>query len=104
MIGLPIGILFYSDDPLVKDSAKEALNFIISQVIWSIIFIVACMTVIGIPVGVGGFWLLGIVTLVLPIVAIASVIADPDKPFRYPFTFRLIPSGTPQLTQQDSVV
>ncbi len=49
-----------------------------------------CFTVIGIPLGILMFIILGLASTILPIVAIASVVADPTRSYRYPFTIRLI--------------
>jgi uncharacterized Tic20 family protein len=37
-VGIPIAILFISDDPVVKDSAKEAINFHINMWFWWTVF------------------------------------------------------------------
>ena len=85
-IGIPIGILLISDDPVVKDNAKEALNFHINLWIYGVIFGILCLVFIG-------FILLGILFLVswiLPIIAIVRVLGNPALTYRYPFIFRLI--------------
>ncbi|MBE9039529.1 DUF4870 domain-containing protein [Oscillatoriales cyanobacterium LEGE 11467] len=85
-IGIPIGILFISDDPVVKDNAKESLNFHINLWIYGVIFGILCL------VGIG-FILLGILFLVswiMPIIAIVRVLANPATTYRYPFIFRLV--------------
>lgn len=96
VIGVPIAILMFNDDPLVKDSAKEALNFSISIIIWALLSLGICFTVIGIPLGVLMLIILGLASTILPIIAIVSVCADPKKTYRYPFTFRLINPGDPK--------
>lgn len=85
-IGIPIAILFVSDDPVVKENAKEALNFHFNVWLYGIIFGVLTIVLIG-------FFLLGIlqlVNLVLPVLAILQALSNPDKPYRYPFIFRLL--------------
>lgn len=85
-IGLPIALLFISDDPVVKDNARESLNFHINLYIYAAIFFLLSFVVIGIPLLI----LLGIASFVLPIMAIVQVMSDPNRPYRYPFILRLI--------------
>jgi uncharacterized Tic20 family protein len=85
-IGVPIVLLLISDDSVVKDNAKECLNFHFNVWLYGIIFGVLTWVLIG--------WLLlailGIFVLVMPILAIIQVLGDPNKVFRYPFIFRLL--------------
>ena len=85
-IGVPIALLFISDDPVVKDNARESLNFHINLYIYAAIFVVLSFVVIGIPLLI----LLGIASFVLPILAIVQVLSNPNHPYRYPFILRLI--------------
>lgn len=89
-IGVPIAILLINDDPLVQDSAREAINFSITLFLWAAFAGVLTFTVIGIPLAwlIGG--ICGLATLILPIIAIVSVLSDPDGPYRYPMTVRLL--------------
>ncbi len=84
-VGIPISIMLVSEDPVVKENAKEAINFHFNVWLYGIIF--------GILVLVGiGFILLGILFIVqwvMPIIAIVKSLNDPDQPFHYPFIFRL---------------
>ncbi|HEY9875763.1 MAG TPA: DUF4870 domain-containing protein [Candidatus Obscuribacterales bacterium] len=85
-IGIPIAILFVSDDPVVKENAKEALNFHFNVWLYGIIFGVLTIVLIG-------FLLLGILQLlnvVLPILAILQCLSTPEQAYRYPFIFRLL--------------
>lgn len=85
-IGIPIVILFVSDDPVVKENAKEALNFHFNVWLYGIIFGVLTLILIG-------FLLLGIlqlINIVLPILAILHSLSSTDQPYRYPFIFRLL--------------
>jgi uncharacterized Tic20 family protein len=85
-IGIPITVLFVSDDPVVKENAKEALNFHLNVWLYGIIFGILCFVLIG-------FLLLGIlqiVNTVLPILAILQCLGNPETAYRYPFIFRLI--------------
>ena len=84
-VGIPIAIMLVSEDPVVKENAKEAINFHFNVWLYGIIF--------GILVFVGiGLILLGILFIVqwvMPIIAIVKSLNEPDQPFRYPFIFRL---------------
>lgn len=85
-IGIPIAVLFVSDDPIVKENAKEALNFHFNVWLYGIIFGILTWVLIG-------FLLLGIlqvVNVILPILAILHCLSKPDSAYRYPFIFRLL--------------
>jgi len=85
-IGIPIAILLVSDDPVVKDNAKEALNFHLNVWLYGIIFAILTWVLIG-------FLLLGIlqiVNLVMPVIAILHCLSNIEQPYRYPFIFRLL--------------
>ncbi|MEB3355494.1 MAG: DUF4870 domain-containing protein [Synechococcales bacterium] len=86
-IGIPIAILFISDDSVVKANAKEAINFHFNVWFWSII--IGILTFI--TFGLLGFVLIPIGFLLhwgLSIWAIAHALSNPDTPFRYPFIVR----------------
>lgn len=88
-IGIPIAILFVSDDPVVKDNAKEAINFHFNVWFYGIIIGVIGVLTLGlllpilIPIGFIVHW-------GLTILAIIQVLSNPDQAFRYPFIFRLL--------------
>ena len=85
-MGIPLAILLVSDDPVVKENAKEALNFHFNVWLYGVIFGALAVILIGIP-------FLGLVLLlswVLPILAIIQVFSDPSQSYRYPFIFRLL--------------
>lgn len=85
-IGIPIAILLVSDDLVVKENAKEALNFHLNVWLYGVIFGVLTLILIG-------YVLLGIlflVNLILPIIAIIKVFGDPNTAYRYPFIFRIL--------------
>lgn len=84
-IGIPIAILIISNDPVVKENAKESLNFHINLYIYAIIFALLIFVAIGIPLLI----VLGIVSFIMPIIAILKVVSEPNAPYRYPFIFRL---------------
>ncbi|MDJ0555168.1 MAG: DUF4870 domain-containing protein [Microcoleaceae cyanobacterium MO_207.B10] len=85
-VGIPIAILFLTDDSVVKDSAKESLNFHINIYIYGIVFGILAWLIIGIPLLI----LLWIISLVMPIIAIIKILNNPNKTYRYPFIFRLL--------------
>ncbi|MEL6160977.1 MAG: DUF4870 domain-containing protein [Cyanobacteria bacterium J06623_5] len=82
--GIPFAILFLSDDPVVKENAKEALNFHFNMWLYSILLIIPAALIIGLPLVA----LLGLVQIVMPIFAILSSVTAPDIAYRYPFIFR----------------
>lgn len=85
-IGAPIAVLLVSDDPVVKENAKESINFHINLYIYGIIFAILIVVAIGIPLLI----ILGLVAFIMPIIAIVHSATDTDKPYRYPFIFRLL--------------
>ncbi|MEB3831054.1 DUF4870 domain-containing protein [Phormidium sp. CCY1219] len=84
--GVPIAILFVSDDPVVKENAKESINFHINIYIYAIIFGLLTLVVIGIPLLI----LLAVASVVMPILALVKVVSNPNSVYRYPFIFRLV--------------
>ena len=94
-IGIPIGVWFTSDDVVVKENAKEAINFHLNVWFWG--------AIIGGFVGVLSFLSFGLLGLIfaplvglgfllhwgLTVWAIAHCLSEPEQPFRYPFIFRL---------------
>lgn len=88
-IGIPIAVLFVSDDPVVKENAKEAINFHFNVWLYgAIIGVLAFITL-----GLLGFILGPIYFLVhwgLSLWAVITTLNNPDQAFRYPFIFRLL--------------
>lgn len=85
-IGIPIAILLTTNDFVVKENAKESLNFHINLYVYALIFALLIFVIIGIPLLI----VLGIVSFVMPIFAIIQVLNEPSQPYRYPFIFRLV--------------
>jgi len=85
-VGIPIAILFVTEDSIVKENAKESLNFHINLYVYGIIFALLIAVVIGILMLLG----LAVLSWIMPIIAIVKVLTAPDKPYRYPFIFRLL--------------
>ncbi|MDJ0735448.1 MAG: DUF4870 domain-containing protein [Nostocaceae cyanobacterium] len=86
-IGLPIAILFISNDPVVKDNAIEAINFHFNVWLYGLILGVLISITLGLLVPLAGLWFL--LHWGLTIWALFSVLGNPDKPFRYPYIFRI---------------
>lgn len=88
-IGIPIAILFVSDDPVVKDNAKESINFHFNVWVWgAVIGAISWLTF-----GLLGFILIPAGFLLhwgLTVFALLKVFGNPDEPFRYPFIFRVL--------------
>jgi len=88
-VALPIGILLVSEDPVVKESAKEAINFHIN--VWIYEVIVGVLVVL--TLGLLGFILIPIFYLfhwIPPILAILQSVGNPNQSYRYPFIFRFV--------------
>ncbi len=88
-IGIPIAILSVSEDDVIKDNAKEAINFHLN--VWLIGGIIAVMSFFSF--GLAGFILAPIWLIVhwgLSAWAVLQCLQTPDQVFRYPFIFRVI--------------
>ncbi|MBD1916958.1 MULTISPECIES: DUF4870 domain-containing protein [Cyanophyceae] len=84
-IGVPIAILLLSQDSVIKESAKEAINFHLNMWFWWTVAGILAWLLIGIPMLV----VLGIVNFIMPIVAIFYSVTNPNTAFRYPLILRL---------------
>ncbi|MGC1308777.1 MAG: DUF4870 domain-containing protein [Phormidesmis sp.] len=82
--GVPFALMLLSDDPVIKENSKEALNFHFNMWLYSVLLIIPAWLIIGLPLVA----LLALVQVILPIFAILSCVTDPDKAYRYPFIFR----------------
>lgn len=89
-IGIPIAILLMSDDWVIKDNAREALNFHINLYVYAILGFILFLTVIGIPFAFILWGVLAIVSWLLPILAIVKVLSRSSQPYHYPFILRLL--------------
>jgi uncharacterized protein len=91
---IPLVILLLFDDPVIKATAKETLNYHFNIWLYG-----------AITVGLGAFfhaliitiplaWLMGglftLFTLVPPIFGILATLNNPNEPYRYPFIWRLL--------------
>lgn len=88
-IAIPIAIYFISDDSVVQENAKEAINFHLN--VW----------LIGSAIGVLSFLTFGLVGFILApiwfiyhwgfsILAISHCFKQPDSAYRYPFMIRVM--------------
>jgi uncharacterized Tic20 family protein len=84
-IGVPIAILLISKDSVIKESAKEAINFHINMWFWWTVAGVLVWLLVGIPL----LFVLGIVNFIMPVWAIFHSITQPNTVFRYPLILRL---------------
>lgn len=85
-VGIPLAILFVSEDPVVKENAKEALNFHFNVWLYGLIFGLLTFVLIGIPL----LGLLFLVSFIMPIIATVQTINNPSRSYRYPLIFRLL--------------
>ncbi|MEO1375040.1 MAG: DUF4870 domain-containing protein [Cyanobacteria bacterium J06635_10] len=85
-IAIPLVILFITEDSVVKANARESLNFHINLYIYGVVAGMLTVILIGIPL----LFVLGIISVVMPIIALVQVLSSPDQPYRYPFIFRLV--------------
>jgi len=88
-VALPIGILLVSEDPVVKESAKEAINFHINVWIYEVIVGV----LVALTLGLLAIFLIPIFYLfhwIPPILAILQSLGNPNQSYRYPFIFRFV--------------
>jgi uncharacterized Tic20 family protein len=92
-VGLPIALLLISDDPVLKDNAKESINFHLNvwfygAILGSLFFLTGWLVlplVVLLPLAGLGYLL----HWGLTIWAIAKVFTNPDTPIRYPFIVRI---------------
>lgn len=85
-IGIPIAILLINEDPVVKENAKESLNFHINLYIYAVISVLLVLVGIGIVLLI----VLLLVSFIMPIIAIVRVLNEPNIPYRYPFIFHFL--------------
>jgi uncharacterized protein len=91
-IGVPIVVNIISDDPVVKESAKESINFHIN--VWALAIIIGIILFIPnfITFGFLGWIVFGIgyfLQCAVTVLAILHCLSQPDEPYRYPFIVRI---------------
>ena len=93
-VGIPIALLLVADDPVVKNNAKESINFhfnvwLYGGILGAMFFLLGWLIlplIILAPLAFLGY----ILHWSLTIWAIIKVFGDPDNPCRYPFIFRIL--------------
>jgi uncharacterized protein len=90
-IGVPIAIMLVSDDPVVKENAKESINLHLN--IWVIGGIL--LFFLGLPLFGLLLWpifapILFVYTVLFPAWAVFKSLTEPDVAHRYSFIFRLL--------------
>lgn len=89
-IGVPLAVLVVSDDPVVKDNAKESLNFHLNVWLYEAIIGGLFASIIGIPIAAILLIPFFLFHWILPVLALLQVFGNPDLPYRYPFIFRVV--------------
>lgn len=84
--GVPLALWIISDDPVVKESSQEALNFHLNIWIYSFIVGILCWLLVGFLFVIPLF----IFQWVMPILAMVASFRDPDSVFKYPFILRFL--------------
>ncbi|MBD2070038.1 DUF4870 domain-containing protein [Leptolyngbya sp. FACHB-671] len=83
---VPIAVLVLSDDPIVQQNAREALNFFINIVVYIFLFLLLSFIGIGLPL----LFLTLFVSWLMPIIATVHALTQLDRPYRYPFILRVL--------------
>ncbi|MEL7034841.1 MAG: DUF4870 domain-containing protein [Cyanobacteria bacterium J06592_8] len=84
--GIPFSILLASEDIVVKENAKEALNFLMNFYIAVLVGIVLTPLGLGIVI----LFVLGLISFLMPMLGIFSVLRNPKKPYIYQYVFRFL--------------
>jgi uncharacterized protein len=91
---IPLAVLLLFDDPIIKQTAKETLNYHFNIWLYGAISagLIAFFTVLIITIPLT--WIIGgalaLFTLVPPIFGILATLNNPNEPYRYPFIWRLL--------------
>ena len=91
---IPLAVLLLFDDPIIKETAKETLNYHFNIWLYGAIslglgtFLTALIITAPIAWLIGGVFTL--FTLVPPIFGILATLNNPNEPYRYPFIWRLL--------------
>ena len=91
---IPLVVLLLFDDPIIKQTAKETLNYHFNIWLYGAISagLIAFFTVLIITIPLT--WIIGgalaLFTLVPPIFGILATLNNPNEPYRYPFIWRLL--------------
>lgn len=81
---LVVWLVKRDDHPFIEMHAKEALNFNLSVLVYTVVGGVLVFVLIGIPllIAIGVAWLV--------LTSIAAVRASNGEPYRYPLSIRLV--------------
>ena len=91
---IPFIILLLFDDPVIKETAKETLNYHFNIWLYGAIsaglgvFFTALIITIPLAWAIGGLFFL--FHLVPPIFGILATLSNPNESYRYPFIWRLL--------------
>jgi uncharacterized protein len=90
---VPLAILFVSDDAVVKNNAKESINFHFSAWLIGGLFFVVLFPLHFITFGLTA-WLFGglgaLWVTAMTVLAVLHALSRPDEPYRYPFIFHIL--------------
>lgn len=75
----PIAILAIADNETVKQNARESINFQLTMILYALISIPLCFVFIGFFTLI----IVGICSIVAPIIAMINVANNPSVPHRY---------------------
>ena len=96
-LGVPLGnilaplvvwLVKKDESEFVRSQAIESLNFQISMTIYAFVAGVLAFTIIGLPIAIPAFIVIVIADIILTILGALEVSAG--KPYRYPWTIRLL--------------
>ncbi|MEM7725575.1 MAG: DUF4870 domain-containing protein [Cyanobacteria bacterium P01_A01_bin.45] len=85
---IPVVVLVLSNDSVVKDNARESVNFHINIWLYGIIIAALIAVTFGSLNFLGFLWFT--TQWMVTIWALFCVFSNPDQPFRYPFILRVI--------------
>lgn len=92
-IAVPLAVLFVSDDPVVKNNAKESINFhfsawLIGGILFVLLFPLHLIT-FGLTAWIaGGLGFVWVTTMT--VLAVLHALSKPDEPYRYPFILHIL--------------
>lgn len=84
-IGIPIAIMFVSNDPVVKENAKEAINFHLNVWVYGAITFITAPLLGWILIPTYTLFHIGFAAF-----AVYQTLTNFDVAFRYPFIFRVL--------------
>ncbi|MBD2071842.1 DUF4870 domain-containing protein [Leptolyngbya sp. FACHB-671] len=90
---IPIAVLVLSDDSIVQQNAREAINFCINITVYIFFFLLLTFIGIGIPLigtGIPLLFLTLFVSWVMLIIVAVHAATQLDRAYRYPFILRVL--------------